>query len=167
MGTIKINAAKMVRNMLKESTDKVKGYYRCSSNWENIPKSESKRLLAIENMKKFERWIDNLDDKYLVDLVYKPGILNMLEAYTNIMFIIICTENERWVWKPRYILSLMILISYVVEFDWCKKHHIGVLTRGIMRCDETIRVGKYLKDIKVSKTHQNIIKEMYDDISHI
>lgn len=133
----------------------------------SIHRSLSKRRLAIENMKKFEHWIHEMNDVELVKLVHKKGFMNMLDKYPKIMFYVIASENENWIWKPRYILSLMILISNVVNNDWCEIHHTGVIARGILRSNKFIRINEYFKDITVSKTHRENIMKIYDEISHI
>lgn len=165
--SIKINTATMVRNLLCKTIDDVKRMYKDDMFWAAMSNTESKRRLAIANMDKFEHWVHDLSDEEIVKLMYKPGVLSMLDKFRHITLMIIHSENESWVWKPRYILSLMILISYVVEYDWCNLHHVGVMTRGILRHKPDIRVGEYLKTIQTSEAHRKKIREIFNSIVHI
>lgn len=157
----------MIRNKITKSISEVEKLYKDDMYWVSIHRSLSKRRLAIENMKKFEHWIHEMSDVELVKLVHKKGFMNMLDKYPKIMFYVIASENENWIWKPRYILSLMILISNVVNNDWCEIHHTGVIARGILRSNKFIRINEYFKDITVSKTHRENIMKIYDEISRI
>lgn len=165
--SIKINTAVMIRNKITEAIKEVERLYSDDMYWVSVRRSLPKRKLAIENMKKFEHWIHDMKEDELIKLVHKKGFINMLDKYPKIMFYVIASENENWIWKPRYILSLMILISYVVNDDWCEYHHTGVITRGILRSDKFIRVNEYFKDIDVSKTHRENIMKIYEEISRI
>lgn len=165
--SIKINTAVMIRNRIAESIKEVEKLYRDDMYWVGVHKSLSKRRLAIENMKKFKHWIHEISDTELVKLVHKKGFMNMLDKYPKIMFYIVASENENWIWKPRYVLGLMILINYVVDDDWCEYHHTGVIARGILRSNKFIRINEYFKDINVSKTHRENIMKIYEEISRI
>ena len=165
--SIKINTATMIRNIINKSIQKVIKLYTDNMYWYKGHNSEHTRRLTINNLTKFEHWLHDIDDERLVELAHKPGMITTFEKFPEIITIIILSENERWIWKPRYILSLMMLISYVVGFDWCNKHYTGVIARGIMRMNSEIRVGEYIKTIHKSRIHREKIMEIYNEISHI
>lgn len=165
--SIKINTANMVRHLLNKTITDIKNIYEDDMYWFEMSDAGHKRRLAISNMDKFEHWIHKLDDEELVELCYKPGVLNMLDKFKDVMFTIIQSEDNKWIWKPRYILSLMILMSYVVEYDWCNKHHTGVIARGIMKCDTKIRVGEYFREIHKSEYRKAKIREIFNSIVFI
>lgn len=169
LGVIKINVAAMIRHRIDLSIDKVERMYADDMYWYQMkdPRTVNKRRLAIANLAKFQKWIHMMNDDELVKLVHVKGFMTTLSNYVSIMEYIITGQCEHLLWRARYVLSVMLLISNVTRVDWIGDKSIGVVARGMLRERKFIRPNDYFNNIGTSNIHRRNIQELHDRITLI
>lgn len=145
----------VILNGIDSILEELKDFYRDNKKWEDTRDVANNRKLTIANLDKCSNWFHGLPETDIEILGYK-GYRTVMKKAVQVMKI--CAEQEYYdvIWKPRFVLSVFLMIGYVENGDWLHDASLHRVALSLQTMKSFIRPSYYYRHMGQTKYNSRV-----------